>query len=107
MDFMMLTSEKNIESEEAIITNRDIAAELEDYLEELETITISFEDGKSVDFAEAALLIQGSACIYSKKVEHLYALVYHVLDQVENERRKRRGFAGVARARSSTRSTSC
>jgi condensin-2 complex subunit H2 len=37
----------------------DIAAELEEYLEELEGITFAIEDcGPSLNFAEAALLIQ-------------------------------------------------
>lgn len=37
----------------------DIAQELEDYLEELESIQISVDGGKSsLNFAEAALLIQ-------------------------------------------------
>jgi condensin-2 complex subunit H2 len=37
----------------------DVAKELEDYLEELETVTISFDGGKTnLNFAEAALLIQ-------------------------------------------------
>ena len=66
----------------------DVAAELEDYISELESITISFEDGKALDFAEAALLIQGSACVYSKKVEHLYTLVYNTLDRVVDKKRK-------------------
>ena len=39
----------------------------------------------------AALVIQGSACIYSKKVEHLYELVYNVLNQVVDEKKKREG----------------
>ena len=65
----------------------DIASELEEYLGELESITISFEDGKTLDFAEAALLIQGSACIWSKKVEHLYTLVYQTLNQVVEKKR--------------------
>ena len=35
----------------------------------MEQIKISFDGGQTVmNFAEAALLIQGSACIYSKKV---------------------------------------
>lgn len=38
----------------------NIAAELEEYLEELEGITFAIEDcGPSLNFAEAALLIQG------------------------------------------------
>jgi len=32
-----------------------------------------------MNFAEAALLIQGSVCIYSKKVDYLYSLVFEVL----------------------------
>jgi len=28
-----------------------------------------------MNFAEAALLIQGSACVYGRKVEYLYSLV--------------------------------
>ena len=37
----------------------DIAGELEEYLAELETITISFDNGETnLNFAEAALLIQ-------------------------------------------------
>ena len=33
-----------------------------------------------MNFAEAALLIKGSAGVYSRKVEYLYALVYQTLD---------------------------
>ena len=40
-----------------------------------------------VDCVAAALLIQGSACIYSKKVEHLYSLVYQTLNQVVEKKR--------------------
>ena len=41
--------------------NIDIAADLEDYLNELEDLTISFDGGKTnLNFAEAALLIQVS-----------------------------------------------
>uniref|UniRef100_A0A8C5JQ52 Condensin-2 complex subunit H2 n=1 Tax=Junco hyemalis TaxID=40217 RepID=A0A8C5JQ52_JUNHY len=47
----------------------DVAAQLEEYLEELDKISISFDNGKTtMNFMEAALLIQGSACIYSRKV---------------------------------------
>ena len=39
--------------------NIDIAAELEEYLEDLESVVISFDGGKSnLNFAEAALMIQ-------------------------------------------------
>ena len=39
-----------------------------------------------MNFAEAALLIQGSACIYRKKVEYLYALVYQTLDLLASKK---------------------
>ncbi|KAG8440142.1 hypothetical protein GDO86_006078 [Hymenochirus boettgeri] len=66
----------------------DVAAQLGEYLEELDQICISFDGGETtMNFAEAALLIQGSACIYSKKVEYLYSLVYQALDFISNKKR--------------------
>ncbi|XP_015708917.1 condensin-2 complex subunit H2 isoform X2 [Coturnix japonica] len=68
----------------------DVAAQLGEYLEELDQICISFDGGKTtMNFIEAALLIQGSACIYSKKVEYLYSLVYQALDSITNKKRER------------------
>nr|XP_056702626.1 condensin-2 complex subunit H2 [Euleptes europaea] len=68
----------------------DVAAQLGEYLEELEQICISFDGGKTtMNFIEAALLIQGSACIYSKKVEYLYSLVYQALDLISNKKREK------------------
>ena len=78
----------------------DVAMELEEYLAELDSITISFEDGRQLDFAEAALLIQGSTCVYSKKVEHLYTLVYgtlnHVVEQKHTKGKSSLGDGGEA-----------
>eukprot|EP01138_Halocafeteria_seosinensis_P013316 gb/GECG01013602.1/.p1 GENE.gb/GECG01013602.1/~~gb/GECG01013602.1/.p1 ORF type:complete len:810 (+),score=155.22 gb/GECG01013602.1/:1-2430(+) len=69
--------------------NIDVARELEDYLEELESLTISLPDGKTnLNFAEAALLIQGSACIYSRKVEYLYNLIYKTLETISHQKKK-------------------
>ncbi|MBN3273178.1 CNDH2 protein, partial [Polyodon spathula] len=66
----------------------DVAAQLGEYMHELDQICISFDGGKTtMNFAEAALLIQGSACIYSKKVEYLYSLVYQALDFISNKKR--------------------
>ncbi|XP_037016082.2 condensin-2 complex subunit H2 isoform X6 [Artibeus jamaicensis] len=68
----------------------DVAAQLGEYLEELDQICISFDEGKTtMNFVEAALLIQGSACVYSKKVEYLYSLVYQALDFISGKRRAR------------------
>nr|XP_033721614.1 condensin-2 complex subunit H2 isoform X1 [Tursiops truncatus] len=66
----------------------DVAAQLGEYLEELDQICISFDEGKTtMNFIEAALLIQGSACVYSKKVEYLYSLVYQALDFISGKKR--------------------
>ncbi|KAM3832681.1 condensin-2 complex subunit H2 isoform 2-T2 [Vipera latastei] len=68
----------------------DVATQLGEYLEELDQICISFDGGKTtMNFIEAALLIQGSACIYSKKVEYLYTLVYQALDFISNKKREK------------------
>ena len=87
----------------------DIAAELSDYLTQLEEITFTFDGGNTnLNFAEgaprrgagvpalthspaapacaAALLIQGSTCVYSRKVEYLHKLVYNALEAVAHKR---------------------
>ncbi|EGD78319.1 hypothetical protein PTSG_09385 [Salpingoeca rosetta] len=67
--------------------NVDVARELERYLGEIEELSFEFqgEEG-NFNFAEAALLIQGSACVYSRKVEYLYKLVYDTLDLLASKR---------------------
>ncbi|GAX84106.1 hypothetical protein CEUSTIGMA_g11529.t1 [Chlamydomonas eustigma] len=66
----------------------DIAKELDEYLGHLDRTGFSFDGGPSLDFAEAALLIQSSACVYSKKVEYLHSLVYQALEVVRTKKRK-------------------
>ncbi|CAL1534734.1 unnamed protein product [Lymnaea stagnalis] len=66
----------------------DIAHSLEEYLEDLEKIQITFDEGATtLNFSEAALLIQGSAGVYAKKVEYLHSLVYQVLDLVTQKKK--------------------
>ncbi|KAK2834687.1 hypothetical protein Q7C36_015388 [Tachysurus vachellii] len=68
----------------------DLATQLGEYLEELDQMTISFDGGKTMmNFAEAALLIQGSTCIYGRKVELLHSLVFQTLDYISNKNRRR------------------
>lgn len=69
--------------------NVDLAHELEEYLEQLENAQFAFEGTRHVvvDFAEAALVIQGSALVFSKKVEYLYNLTYQALEAVKGRRR--------------------
>ena len=65
----------------------DIAEELGDYLEELDNLHVTLDNGKSnLNFAEAALLIQGSAAVYSKKVEYLHQLVLHALELITSQK---------------------
>lgn len=59
----------------------DVAKSLEEYLLKICSGEVSGEDGThSVNFAEAALLLQGSVQVYSRKVEYLYSLVLHALE---------------------------
>ncbi|XP_016091693.1 condensin-2 complex subunit H2-like [Sinocyclocheilus grahami] len=68
----------------------DLASQLGEYLGELDQMTISFDGGKTMmNFAEAALLIQGSTCIYGRKVELLHTLVFQTLDYISNKNKKR------------------
>uniref|UniRef100_A0A3B5LTF0 Condensin-2 complex subunit H2 n=1 Tax=Xiphophorus couchianus TaxID=32473 RepID=A0A3B5LTF0_9TELE len=65
----------------------DVASELNDYLEELDEMCITFDGGRTrLNFAEAALLIQGSTCIYSKKVELLHSLVFQTLEFISDNK---------------------
>jgi len=64
----------------------DIADSLTDYLFELEKVRITLNgSASSVNFAEAALLIQGSTAIYSKKVEYLHSLVLQSLEMISRQ----------------------
>lgn len=59
----------------------DVAKSLEEYLLKICSGEISGDDrAHSVNFAEAALLLQGSVQVYSRKVEYLYSLVLHALE---------------------------
>eukprot|EP00798_Chlamydomonas_sp_ICE-L_P022300 gene22300-29377_t len=71
--------------------NIDVATELEEYLTHLDRTAFSFQGGPTLDFAEAALVIQSSACVYSKKVEHLHNLAYQALEAVRSKRRQADG----------------
>ncbi len=72
----------------------DVARELQAYLDAVaQTAPASFDS-----FAEAALVIQGSALVYSKKVDLLYQLVFATLGLVAAGRPcGRAGRAEVAR----------
>ena len=76
--------------------NIDVAKDLEEYLDELEGLKVSFDGGKTnLNFAEASLLIQGTTVVYSRKVEYLYSLVYHALDVLSAKGACGRGEQGL------------
>lgn len=64
-----------------------LAKYLQDYYEELTELQISL-DGKNtqVNFAEAALFLQGTASVYSKKVEFLWQNVLKMLDLLSSKK---------------------
>jgi condensin-2 complex subunit H2 len=79
----------------------DIADELGNYLEELESVTITFDDGNTnLNFAEAALVIAGSTAVYSKKVEYLHQLVMKALEYISAERNKSKATSGPNKQKS-------
>ncbi|KAF0697873.1 Aste57867_11456 [Aphanomyces stellatus] len=57
----------------------DLGAELEEYLE-----VINVDESVLVNFAQAALLVQQSSALYSKKVEDLYTLVLDTLAHLQS-----------------------
>uniref|UniRef100_A0A7N0T1Z6 Condensin-2 complex subunit H2 n=1 Tax=Kalanchoe fedtschenkoi TaxID=63787 RepID=A0A7N0T1Z6_KALFE len=65
----------------------DIAKSLEEYLLKICSVEVGGDDGSqhSVNFAEAALLIQGSTQVYSRKVDSFYNLVLHALEFISQK----------------------
>ncbi|CAN8259081.1 unnamed protein product [Cochlearia groenlandica] len=67
----------------------DLSEKLQEYLLKICSgeITGNEEDEQiPVNFAEAALLVQGSVQVYSKKVEYLYSLVLRTLEFLSKQR---------------------
>jgi condensin-2 complex subunit H2 len=82
------------------VWNIEIADELEKYIDEVSSLSFQSEVGsRKFNFAEAALLIQGSTAIYSRKVEQLYALVYQALDRCQIFGGQEKGPDGQAKKR--------
>ena len=51
----------------------DLAELLAGYIDDLQTVTVSFDGGETtINFAQAALVLQGTASIYCKKVDFLW-----------------------------------
>ncbi|MED6166202.1 Condensin-2 complex subunit H2 [Stylosanthes scabra] len=66
----------------------DLGKKLEEYLLKIFSgeITGEEEGHIPINFAEAALLLQGSIQVYSRKVEYLYTLVLRALEFLSHKR---------------------
>ncbi|KAF3780445.1 Condensin-2 complex subunit H2 [Nymphaea thermarum] len=81
--FHILQPNRDLESNWAV----DVAKQLEEYLLQICSSGGLGDDGcPVVNFAEAALLLQGSIQVYSRKVEYLYTLVVHALEFISRKR---------------------
>ncbi|XP_051152636.1 condensin-2 complex subunit H2 [Andrographis paniculata] len=74
----------------------DLAKNLEEYLLKICSGQVSGDDGTvlSVNFAEAALLLQGSVQVYSRKVEYLYSLVLQALNFISHKSQEEQAANG-------------
>ncbi|ESW10930.1 hypothetical protein PHAVU_009G250500 [Phaseolus vulgaris] len=84
--FHAVHAERDLESNWEV----DLAKKLEEYLLKICSgeITGEEEGHFSVNFAEAALLLQGSIQVYSRKVEYLYTLVLRALEFLSQKRQQ-------------------
>ena len=56
-------------------------------MDDLQQVTITFDGGRtSVNFAQAALVLQGTASVYSKKVDFLWQMVLKTTDLLRNQK---------------------
>ncbi|XP_027360025.1 condensin-2 complex subunit H2 [Abrus precatorius] len=84
--FHAVHAERDLESNWEV----DLAKKLEEYLLKICSgeITGEEEGHIPVNFAEAALLLQGSIQVYSRKVEYLYTLVLRALEYLSQKRQQ-------------------
>ena len=63
-----------------------LAELLSGYIDDIQHLTITFDGGQSsINFAQAALVLQGTVSVYSKKIEFLWKLVGEMLDMLSNK----------------------
>ncbi|KAF0908753.1 hypothetical protein E2562_028572 [Oryza meyeriana var. granulata] len=75
----------------------DVAKSLEEYLLRICSGEINGVEGAhSVNFAEAALLLQGSVQVYSRKVEYLYTLVLNALEFLSQKKQDQENSSAQA-----------
>ena len=84
----------------ALAFDVDVDEALEDYVEACVRY-VEKDAGAMINFAEAGLLLQGSAVVYGRKVDGVHALVYRVLEllrtgQKEKEKAEKKAAEGPA-----------
>lgn len=81
--FQMVQPLRDLESNWEV----DVAKNLEDYLLKICSGEVTGEDNGhlSINFAEAAMVIQNSIQVYSRKVEYLYSLVLNALEFITQQ----------------------
>jgi condensin-2 complex subunit H2 len=72
--------------------NVDIVSKLSEYLAELDIdindLAAEGTAGGQINFQHAALVVEGGTCVYSRKVDYLYALVFAAADTLYEARGK-------------------
>ena len=64
-----------------------MAETLSCYMEYLQNVNVTFDGGEtSVNFAKAAMVLQGGASVYSKKVDFLWQNVLQTMDLLRNKK---------------------
>ncbi|KAK7237356.1 condensin II complex subunit [Aureococcus anophagefferens] len=66
----------------ALAFDVDVDEALEEYVEECVRYVVAESGDEAINFAEAGLLVQGSAVVYGRKVDGLHGVVYKVLENL-------------------------
>ncbi|VDP31772.1 unnamed protein product [Heligmosomoides polygyrus] len=76
----------------------DIAKELDEYCERLSSVTEEAQYGVDnhhrFNFAEAAMLIQGSAFVFGRKVDYVHSQAVHFFESLQPQKSKKRRKKG-------------
>ena len=83
----------------ALAFDVDVDEALEDYVEACVRY-VEKDEGAMINFAEAGLLLQGSAVVYGRKVDGVHALVYRVLELLRTGQKEKEKAEKKAAVRS-------
>ena len=83
----------------ALAFDVDVDEALEDYVEACVRY-VEKDQGAMINFAEAGLLLQGSAVVYGRKVDGVHALVYRVLELLRTGQKEKEKAEKKAAVRS-------